>query len=208
MAAEWLCMLVASSLCNRGAEAVEEELSSVLDRSIRGVHFVEGSVDGEQYCLVRCGDISDCMESLRSSNWVHSVLESFDHPKYLTEEEIADFITKPEEPCPLMRYGDTVLVVGDDTFNNLYGIVMFGGPEECQVMFKFHIAVVRKWMSNRMLTRTGNVFDYFKRPVTNQAAFLNRRQQRVPVSRDLSHEIDFHLLGTDDEQWPESLKNG
>jgi hypothetical protein len=81
---------------------------------------------------------------------------------------------------------------------------MLGGHEESLVLFKFHTAVVRRWMRNEALQKSGNVFDHMKRPVIDSVAFLLQKKTKFPVSKGRDSEVQFQSWGTDGEHGRDS----
>ena len=182
MESRWLCVVISKNLCGRGFEAAQHELARLVGDCFVDFRMVDDGFDGDCYSFLKCRlDMGNFMEGLRLSANVMSVLDTYDSPSYLSDEEIEQFIVDDDdEVVQQLRYGDTVQVGGDGTFSGLKGVVTLAGLGESQVLFRFHTVTLRRWLKNEELILTGNVFSRLKLPVTD-SSLLKCRSGKCPV---------------------------
>jgi len=162
----WICVVLNKNLYARGIEVATQEIRRLAGESFIDFRMVDDGFDGDCYSFLKCRkDVS--MEGFRKCPHVVSVLDSYDNPTFLGDDEVQSFIQEEEHDALCTRYGDMVIVEGESPFAGLSGVVIKEQPEESLVLFRFHTITKRKWLRNDELIVTGNVFKYLKLPVTN-----------------------------------------
>jgi hypothetical protein len=150
---------------------VEQEM-----RRIFGKDFVSFQITPQQtddtYAFVKTKDYVSHSDALRNSAAVVSVLNSSEHPCFLTDGEVDEFI---ESATPLSsvreyRVGDMVKVV-TGCLSGLVGMVT--GPaavkNRYKVLFKFHIRNFTERLKVQDLEYITNIFCFIRAPVTRLA---------------------------------------
>jgi hypothetical protein len=160
-------------------------MSKLMGSSFCDFRMPDDGVGDYCYAFIKCSLEEGYMEKLRRSPHVLMVLESYDSPTFLGDDEVENFIVVEDEvEAPCLAYGDEVKVGGDSPYVGLCGIAVFAGCEATQVLFRFHTISRRIWLPNRVLRKTGNVFSRLKFPVADVEDFLRKLERKHPVSED------------------------
>jgi hypothetical protein len=171
----WLCVVINKNLCVRGVEAVTQEIKRLAGDSFMDFRIVDDGYEGDSYSFIKCRLMGNYMEKFRGSPNVVSVLDSYDSPVYLGDEEVEQFIIDDsQDEVKQFVYGDMVLVGGEGPFSGLKGVVVGSEQLQSEVVFRFHTLSLRRWLLNEELILTGNVFSCLKLPVTD-ISFLQKR---------------------------------
>jgi hypothetical protein len=179
----WLCVVLNRNLCIKGIEVVTQEVKRLTSDSFVDFHFVDDGYDGDCYSFVKCRLMGDYMERFRASHYVVSVLDSYDSPAYLGDEEVEQFVVDDsQDEINQLRYGDIVLVGGDGVYSGLKGVVVVSEQLHSQVLFRFHTLSLRRMVSNEELILTGNVFSHLKFPAVD-ISFLQQRGKH-PIMKE------------------------
>lgn len=172
----WICVVISKNLCARGEEVVRREM-----QALAGDYFVdfrmEEGFDGEAYSFLKSVKGMP-MSAFRKSSGVVAVLESYDNPSYLTDEEVIGFVEKEEEFIGT-RSGDMVVVGGAGPYAGLNGVVAVGGVSSSEVVFRLHTVSRRETIGNEELEVLGNVFSRLKIPVVG-GMFMKRASGKTP----------------------------
>jgi hypothetical protein len=176
----WLCVVLNKNLCTKGADFAYKEMKRLTGESFVDFKMVDDGFDNDCYSFVKCSTETDVfMDGFRKSTNIVTVLDSYDKPTLLSDEEVISFLTDGEKEEFGTKYGDMVLVEGNGHYSGLHGIVVNGGEVESEVLFRFHTITRRKKLKNEDLQITGNVFKRLKIPVTNVTLMEGR--SKFPV---------------------------
>lgn len=165
----WLCVVVNKNLRGKGEDVVTREIAGLAGDAFIKLRVADDEFDGDFYAFVNC-DTGVSMEPFRKASSIVAVLESYDNPAFLGDDEVADFLRREPEVTGV-RHGDMVSVGGEGVFSKLNGVVMLAGSAESLVMFRFHMVTKREWVPNEELVVTGNVFSRLKLPVRDARLF-------------------------------------
>jgi hypothetical protein len=167
----------------KGIEAATLEIKRLTSDSFVDFRLVDDGYEGDVYSFVKCRLMGNYMEKFRASHNVVSVLDSYDSPVYLSDSEVEQFLVDDsQEEIKQFRYGDAVLVGGEDVFSGLKGVVVKAERLRSEVLFRFHTLSLRKWLSNEELILVGNVFSHLKFPAKD-ISFLQQRDKH-PVTKE------------------------
>lgn len=183
MQSAWLCVIISKNLCNRGEAEARQEIKRLTGDAFVDFRMSDDGFDGDCYCFVKCDLSANFIENYRRSAMIVTVLDSYENPAYLSDEEVFEFTDREEGDVLCPRYGDTVAVQGESPFSGLYGVVVEPGLERSRVMFRFHTVTKRRWLENEELILVGNVFSRLKRPVIEDK-FLQCRDKKCPVPKE------------------------
>lgn len=179
----WLCVVLNRNLCKKGIDIVTSEIKRLASESFVDFHLVEDEYGGDNYSFVKCSLTGDYMERFRASFNIVSVLDSYDCPVYLSDEEVEQFIESGKvENAQYFYYGDMVTIEGEGVFSGLKGVVIDATTKHSLVTFRFHTVSLQSWIENEDLVPNGTVFSHLKLPVTNPD-FLVRRN-KYPIIRE------------------------
>lgn len=162
MSEKWICVVVSKSLCSGGEDAVRREIKALAGEYYIDFRMEEG-FDGDAYAFLKFV-VGMPFKKFRKSSGIVAVLESYDNPSYLTDEEVLGFVERNDEVSGT-KYGDIVMVGGDGVYSGLYGVVSVPGIDSSEVVFKFHTVSRREVLGNDELEVLGNVFSRLKIPV-------------------------------------------
>ena len=176
----WLCVVVSKNLRGKEGDVVTREIAGLAGDAFLDLAVAEDDFDGDFYAFVKCGCGPD-MDAFRRAPSIVAVLESYDNPVFLGDDEVADFLRR-ETVCDGFRHGDAVAVGGDGVFSGLNGVVMLAGRWKSLVMFRFHTTTKREWVPNEELVATGNVFLRLKLPAVGVKLLQGGR--RYPVTKE------------------------
>lgn len=166
MEAAWLCVVLSRSLCEKGIDVVRHEIKRMTGDSFVDFHLVDDGFESDCYSFVKCRKMGNYLEKFRASRHVVSVLDSYDSPAYLSDDEVGAFIhDEQKKETGKFSFGDMVLVEGDGIFSKLKGVVVGMSDERSLVLFQFHTVSMREWLSNDELVNQGSVFTKIKFPV-------------------------------------------
>ena len=157
----WLCVVIAKKLCGKGVDAAREEVGRIVGCELEGFRLRDDDLGDDCYAFLKCPQPPN-MDGLRRSPSVITVLDSYDNPSYLTQKEVDDFLDGDASDCPVTHEGDAVKVRGDGTYAGLHGIVVTGGSEESEVVFRLHTVTKCECLSNEDLIVGENVLPYLK----------------------------------------------
>ena len=190
MSSVWFCVVLNKNFCARGVQEVSLEIARMAGEAFVDFRMEEDGFDGDCYSFLKCElEAGDFMEGLRRSPGVVTVLDSYDNPSYLSEEEVYAFTEVKEKPPLFARYGDTVAVGGEGPFCGLKGVVVTPGVEKSRVIFRFHTVTRKEWVKNDEIVLIGNVFFHLKVPVENNR-FSEYRERKCPVLKEKSKRVN------------------
>jgi hypothetical protein len=161
----WLCVVLNKNLCTKGVDVAQKEMSRLAGDSFIDFKMVDDGFDNDCYSFIKC-DVDIDIEGFRKSANVVTVLDSYDNPTFLADDEVMAFANVDKEIIGT-KYGDTVIVEGEGHYSGLHGVVIKEGDTESEVMFRFHTVTKRIRLSNEELFLTGNIFNKMKIPLTN-----------------------------------------
>lgn len=168
MDSAWLCVVLNKNLCTKGADYAFKEMKRLTGDSFVDFKMVDDGFDNDCYSFIKCSTNTDSfMNDFRKNSNIVTVLDSYDKPTLLSDDEVLSFINDGEKEELGTKYGDMVLVEGSGHYSGLHGVVIDGGTVESEVLFRFHTITKRKILKNEELNLIGNVFKRLKIPVTN-----------------------------------------
>lgn len=176
MDAVWICVVINRNLCARGEETVRREMQALAGDYYVDFRMEEG-FDGDAYSFLKSIEGMP-MDSFRRASGVVAILESYDNPSYLTDEEVIGFVEREEEVMGT-KCGDEVLVGGTSPYSGLHGVVSSPGAESSEVAFRLHTVSRREVIGNEELEVLGNVFSRLKIPVVG-GIFMKRSSGKTP----------------------------
>ena len=182
----WLCVVIGKNLCGKGMDVATREVARMTGDAFLDFQMVQDEFDGDSYAFVKCrtGTL-DHIERYRRSSNVVAVLESYDNPSYLTDDEVSGFVSREEPGREELRYGDMVMVGGEGVYSKMNGVVTLAGAGEAQVMFRFHTVTRREWIPEDELIVNGNVFSRLKLPVSSDR-LVRGEKGKCPVVKEAS----------------------
>lgn len=178
MEAKWICISV-DPQCSKGngvRTTVEKELNNIFGKDLIDVVFVGSYLSNEyyemqveNYIFVKCLNYYNHIEKLKQSSIIFGVLDSYDHPSYVGENEVYQFRAtvkrKTTDSNITLSVGDKV-EVREGYLKDLNGVVVkIISSNKCKVFFKFYTRsfVEIIWRSN--LIYSGSIFEHIKFPV-------------------------------------------
>ena len=174
---KWVCLAISSAFHHGNKDAAAREIQNIFGDSLVEARIVRDNFmeqSGEYFMLVKCSDYHSHIDQLRDSPAVLRVVQSYNEPSFLTEEEVDGFSQSVNaEPPPVeFIYGDIVQVqaiVSPKNFqylSGLYGMVV--EPmllrNRVSVFFRFETYCFSKSISSTSLRFAGNVFENMKVP--------------------------------------------
>jgi transcription antitermination factor NusG len=150
----------------------------LIDVVVMGEQLTESCVElsAENYVFVKCSDYFAHIPHLKACKAVYGVLESYDSPSFIPEEQVLEFnkvVTDKHSPFSL-KVGDVVRV-RKGHFANLLGLVVQVLPGQLYVvLFKLFTKVVTEKMRRNNLKYEKSIFDEVKFPVV-QTTKRNRK---------------------------------
>lgn len=187
MDSAWVCIVLSKNLCSNGEEITREEVQRLAGDHFEDFRMERSEFDGDTYAFLKFR-MGMKMEAFRKSSYVVAILDSYDNPKYLSDEEVLGFVEEPEGEINRFKYGDIVQVSGESHFSGLHGIVTLAGIDESQVMFRLHTVTKRQWLPNDDLVSSGNVFQDLKVPVKDSNIY-KQRSGKFPVTTEKERRV-------------------
>jgi hypothetical protein len=182
----WICVVLNKNLCTKGLEVVTKEMRKLAGDSFVDFRMVDDGFDGDSYSFLKCNPtIISYMDNFRKNTNVVTVLDSYENPTMLSDEEVVPFVSEEDKEILGTRYGDMVQVLGEGYFSGLHGVVIGGGVEYSEVLFRFHTVTKRERLSNEELILIGNVFKKLKIPLVD-VVFSKGDGGKFPVIRKRS----------------------
>jgi hypothetical protein len=157
-----------------------------LDMVVIGEKLCEDHFEmlAENYIFVKCANYDEHIDELKRSKIVIGVLDNYDRPNFISEEEILTFQKRIERD---KKYG--VLYVGDVVkvregyLKNLKGVVVkVINDNYYDVMFKLHTRTFSEEMTRKNLEFEKNIFDKIKIPVIECDKPSKSRKLDKPLS--------------------------
>lgn len=158
--ASWLCVVIARKLCGKGEEATRHEIERVMGTSVNDFRMRDDGLGDDCYVFVKCKDAN--IDGLRRDPNVVTVLESYDNPSWLSDDEVNGFFASEAPKTPVTTDGDAVVVTGDGVYAGLHGVVVSGAEQESEVMFRFHTVTKYETISNDKLIVGENILSRLK----------------------------------------------
>lgn len=157
----WLCVVIVRKLRSKGGETTRQEMERIAGVKFDDFCIRDDGLGDDCYAFLKCSGTLD-MDGLRRHPGVVTVLESYDNPSYLTDQEVDDFLSSGTPSVSATNEGDAVSVMGEGTYAGLYGVVVSGGEKESEVMFRFHTVTRYEWLSNKELIVGENILSRLK----------------------------------------------
>jgi len=179
----WICIVLNKNLCAKGYDKALNEVQTLAGESFVDFRITaDDDFEGDCYAFVKCLKSMDMSPFRKSSNIV-AVLDSYDNPTFLTDDEVKGFTDVEDDDDNICtKYGDMVEVIGDGHFSGLYGVVVEGGCDDSLVLFRFHTVTKKEKVNNDELIVFQNVFKKLKIPIKN-IKFKKGRDGKFPIIR-------------------------
>lgn len=145
----------------------------LIDFVVVGDWISDDSVEscGDSYVFIKTCNYHSHVKALRASRMVSGVLDSYDAPIYVDEQDVVVFREKMavERMDPLTFHFGDVVKVREGYLKGLHGVVCDPTTHKtCNVLFKFFTRSILQKLSVKNIELKGSVFDHIKFPVTKQ----------------------------------------
>jgi len=194
MAGPWICVMVNATFQRGEKQALGAELVAIFGDDLSEARVVcdeSMKQSGEYYAFLRCSNYHNHIERLISSMAVTSIVSDYDHPSYLSDFEVDEFVASVVRAKTKRQYwrGDLVVVKDGHFLAGLNGLVVSVEGKKCDVSFRLNTRCFVERLSVTELEYIDNVFLHIRSPMTLEAL-------RLPVSRELEPEAREAVLAS------------
>ena len=156
----WICVVTNGSIGSQSLPSFEASIRNVFGSDLLRVCLIgeTGSGEEDSYVLINCLDYNSHSEALRCNKRISKVLESFDNPRILSDEDVKGLVEKAPEPSREFIPGDVVKITSG-CMSGLTGIVTRQkSKKRYHVFFRFHTRSFQKIILSSSMEFKFNLF--------------------------------------------------
>lgn len=187
----WVCISIDIQYLkgNKSVDAIKSELTNIFGKDLCDVVIIADKLSEENYemqlenyLFVKVRNYFTYIDKLRDNDMVFGVLDSYENPSFLTDEEVHKFKNSMQvkfSSVEQLQEGD-IVTVKEGYLKNLKGVIIKRlANNKCKVMFKLYTKSFTKTMFRSNLVLENNI-SYVLR---NHKRLLKKLSEPLSVSK-------------------------
>lgn len=187
----WVCISIDIQYLkgNKSVDSIKSELTNIFDKDLCDVVIIADKLSEENYemqlenyLFVKVKNYFAYIDKLRDNEMVFGVLDTYENPSFLTDEEVHKFKNSMQikfNSVEQLQEGD-IITVKEGYLKNLKGVIIKRlANNKCKVMFKLYTKSFAKTMFRSNLVLENNI-SYVLR---NHKRLLRKLSESSPISK-------------------------